>query len=226
MSCNCKRRHGNVRIQQIWIFSCFCCCNSFIALKTSVNTLELSMEKATSPGKHLWWAAWNKIFSSTLFPGVEKDTQTKNNLTQREIFNQRKKGSYSDVGSRRYDSFVCANSISVRYDEIWNKKERSLKKEPLFESWWKHAVKPELKQNLFSSELPNMVTTKVKWSSELFFSIPLSSDKNEDLNVQSISFSSALIVNDIHKQACVTHPNEVNLWIKLGFELVPEQNTL
>mgnify|MGYP007058643241 FL=1 len=47
-----------------------------------------------------------------------KILRQKNNLTQGEIFNQRKKGSYSDVGSRRYDSFVCANSISVRYDEI------------------------------------------------------------------------------------------------------------
>ena len=64
---------------------------------------------------------------------MEEDTQTKKELDTK-IFNLRKKRSYSDVGTRRYDSFVCANSISVRYDEIKNKKERSLKKEPLFES--------------------------------------------------------------------------------------------
>ena len=69
---------------------------------------------------------------STLFPGVEEDTQTKKELdTKRDC--QPKKKSYSDVGTRRYDYFVCANGISVRYDETENKKERSLKEESLFE---------------------------------------------------------------------------------------------
>ena len=59
---------------------------------------------------------------STLFPGVEEDTQTKKELnTKRDCQpKKKKKRSYSDVGTRRYDSFVCANGISVRYDETEN----------------------------------------------------------------------------------------------------------
>ena len=63
---------------------------------------------------------------------MEEDTQTKKELNTKRDFQPKKKKEVIPMSD--HDSFVCANSISVRYDEIWNKKERSLKKEPLFES--------------------------------------------------------------------------------------------
>ena len=69
----------------------------------------------------------------------------------------------------------------------------------IYRKFWFFKFELETQKSLISPELPNMVNNKGDLII-IFISTPLSSDKNEDLNVQSfISFSTASSVGDIHQ---------------------------